>query len=154
VAVLALAGCSHIAVFAQPPAIANHATELRSAGHAQVEVEQGGTVAVSVDDVVNITIPGDEGSHLWGLVKIGTPVGWRRSAPERWSPAAAPTGPVATASRPARGPIRVGTQRRLDPGLLGIGLFGALGAVVARPAWRSAATAAAGRTSAPRSATS
>jgi len=131
VVALALAGCSHIAVFAQPQAIANHAAELRDTGHAQVEVEQGGTVAVSVDDAVSITIPGNERSHLWGLIKTGTPDQVETLSVGNLVAGCGPDRPDGDciAAR-AHDPIRVGTQRRLDPELFGVGLFGALVAVV------------------------
>jgi hypothetical protein len=57
-AAVALSGCTHVAVFAQPDAIARHAGEFATRGHARVEVEQGGTVSVSTDDPILLARPG------------------------------------------------------------------------------------------------
>ena len=129
--VLALSGCSHVAVFAQPRAIANHATELRGRGHAQIEIEQGGTVAVDAGDVVTIAIPGNETSHLWGLITTGTPDQIEELSIGTLVAGCGPDRPSddCLAAR-ARGPIRVGTRRRIDATQLAIGLFGALAASV------------------------
>jgi hypothetical protein len=128
---VALAGCAHVTVFAQPQAIASHAVALRGAGTAQVEVEQGGTVAVATGDLVDVTIPGDEQSHLWGLFTTGTPDQTQKLPVGTLVAGCGPDRPGGDclAAR-VRGPIRIGTQRRLDPAQLGIGLFGALTAVV------------------------
>ncbi|MDB4954820.1 MAG: hypothetical protein JWO36_2389 [Myxococcales bacterium] len=128
---LALAGCTHVAVYAQPPAIARHRAELAAGGYARIDVEQGGTVTVAADDLVNITIPGNERSHLWGLVKTGTPdevmqvtLGSFVSGCDGDG-----VGEACLAAR-ASGPIRVGMRREIDPAKLGIGLFGLLATVV------------------------
>lgn len=120
--VLALSGCSHVAVFAQPRAIANHATELRGRGYAQVEVEQGGTIAVDAADVVTIAIPGNETSHLWGLITTGTPDRIEELSIGTLVAGCGPDRPGSDclAAR-ARGPVRVGTQRRVDATQLAIG---------------------------------
>jgi hypothetical protein len=132
IAALALAGCSHTLAFAQPQALAKHATEFRSGnGYARVEVEDGGTAVVAADYVVDVTIPGNEESHLWGLVRTGVPDQTNQVSVGTLVAGCGPDRPGGDclAAR-VRGPIRVGMQRRLDPALFAIGLFGALGAAV------------------------
>jgi hypothetical protein len=130
-AILALAACAHLPVSTQSSVLVRHGDDFAGRGYAHVEVDEGGTVPVSADDHVVVTIPGNETSHLWGLIKTGTPdetrevtVGTFVAGCDRDG-----HGPDCLASR-TRGPIRVGTQRRLDPKLLAIGLFGALATVV------------------------
>lgn len=129
--VLALAGCSHVAVFAQPQAIASHATEFSGRGYARVELEQGGTLGVGASDLVDVTIPGNEKSYLWGLVKTGTPDQSQQITVDTLVAGCGPDRPGGDclAAR-VRGPIRIGMRRQLDPAQLGIGVFGALGAIV------------------------
>ena len=128
---VALAGCTHFDATAQPTTIARHGPELRAAGYARVEVEQGGTVSVAADDLVVVTLPGTERSHLWGLVKTGTPDETQKLTLGNFVAGctAEGRGPDCMAAR-ARGSIRVGRGRRLDPMGLGIGLFGLATTVV------------------------
>lgn len=130
-AAVVLSGCAHVAVFARPDAIARHAGELATRGNARVEVEQGGTVSVSVDDPIVVTLPGNERSYAWGLIKVGDPDQTQELSVGSFVAGCGPDGggPDCMASR-VRDSIRVGTQRHLDPRGLGIGLFGALAAVV------------------------
>lgn len=131
IAAVALSGCAHVAVFAQPDAIARHAGEFATRGHARVEVEQGGTVSVSTDDPIVITIPGDERSYAWGLIKVGVPDQTQKLSVGSFVAGCGPDGSGADcmASR-TRGSIRVGTQRHLDPGGLAIGVFGAVATII------------------------
>lgn len=119
---LVLAACTHVPLSAQPSALAAHAQEFTATGRARVEVDQGGTQVVRAEDVVAITIPGHQHSHLWGLVTTGTPDETREltirnlvtSCPECL------TSPTA---------IHVGERREIDPARLGVGLFGAAATV-------------------------
>jgi hypothetical protein len=130
-AAVALAGCVHPAAFAQPDAIARHASELAASGHAQVEVEQGGTVSVRSDDPIVVTIPGDERSYAWGLIKTGTPDQTQELSIGNFVAGCGPDGEgAACMARRTRGSIRVGTQRKLDPSGLAMGLFGAAATVI------------------------
>lgn len=130
-AAVALSGCTHVAVFAQPDAIARHAGELATVGHARVEVEQGGTVSVFADDPIVVTIPGNQQSYAWGLITIGVPDETQKLSVGNFVAGCGPdaSGPDCMASR-VRGSIRVGTQRHLDPSGLAIGLFGAIATAV------------------------
>ena len=129
VAVVALAGCAHVTAFAQPQAIVDHAREFRGAGYAQVDVEEGGTIPVAADTVLDVTIPGDEQHHLWGLITTGTPDRHEELTVGSFVAGCDQPGGDCMAAK-VRGPIRVGEQRRLDPSLFGIGLFGAAAAIV------------------------
>lgn len=129
-AVVALSGCAHVAVFAQPDAIARHAGELATRGHARIEVEQGGTVSVSVDDPIVVTIPGNERSYAWGLIEVGVPDQTEKLSVGNFVAGCGPDGSGACMASRVHDSIRVGTQRQLDPGGLAIGLFGALATAV------------------------
>jgi hypothetical protein len=130
-AVIVLAACVHVPVSTQSSVLVRHGDDFAGRGYAQVEVDEGGTVPVAADDRVVVTIPGNEESHLWGLIKTGTPddtreltVGSFLAGCDRDG-----RGPDCLAAR-TRGPIRVGTQRRLAPKLLAMGAFGALATAV------------------------
>ena len=103
-------------------ALATHAPDLAATGHARVEVEQGGTAVVDAEDVIAITIPGNEHHHLWGLVTTGHPDETRQLTIRNL--VAGCPGPDCLAER-ARGPVLVGTRKALDPARAGIGVFGA-----------------------------
>ena len=125
--VVVLAACAHVPVSTQPSTLALHAPELTANGRARIEVDQGGTQLVDAEDVVAITIPGNQRSHLWGLITTGKP-DETRSLTIRNLVSACP-GNDCLATR-AVGTIKVGERRQLDPARLGIGIFGA-GATVA-----------------------
>jgi hypothetical protein len=125
-ALMLVAGCTHVPLSTQPSLLAVHAPELTANGHARVEVDQGGTQNVSAEDVVAITLPGNQRSHLWGLVTTGTP-DETRELTIRNLVADCP-GDGCLASR-AAGTIHVGERREVDPARLGIGLFGAAATV-------------------------
>jgi hypothetical protein len=125
--VLVVAACTHVPLSTEPSTLALHAPELTANGRARVEVDQGGTQLVDAEDVVAITIPGNERHHLWGLVTTGKP-DETRSLTIRNLVAACP-GNDCLATR-AVGTIKVGERKQLDPARLGIGVFGA-GATVA-----------------------
>jgi len=122
-ALLPLAACTRTALWSQPSALATHAPELAATGHARVEVEQGGTAVVDAEDVIAITIPGNERHHLWGLVTTGHPDETRQLTIRNL--VAGCPGPDCLAER-ARGPILVGTRTAADPKRIGIGTFGAV----------------------------
>jgi hypothetical protein len=124
-----LAGCRHVSVTAQPSALARHSREFAAAGWARVDVEQGGTTVVNADDHVVYTIPGNQKSRLWGLVKTGRPDQTAEVTVGTFVAGCAAGSPDCLAQR-ATGSLTVGTRRELDPGKLGIFLFGALGAIV------------------------
>ncbi len=125
--VLLSSACVHVDTFAQPTALARHGDDLRATGTARVEVEQGGTVAVGADDVVQVVFPGTEESHLWGLVKTGTPDAAQAVTIANLVARCAPdaSGRDCLAGR-TRGPIRVGHRTRVDGARIGVGLFGAV----------------------------
>jgi hypothetical protein len=117
---LTCVGCAHVPVTAQPVALANHADELTTTGHARVEVEQGGTQLVTADDVVSVVLPGHQKSHLWGLVKTGRP-DESVTLTVRNLVAGCPD---CLATR-ATGHVDLGTRREIAPTYLAIGAFGA-----------------------------
>jgi hypothetical protein len=121
-ALMSLTACTHTPLWSQPTALANHAPELATSGHARIEVEQGGTALVDAEDVIAITIPGNQHSHLWGLVTTGHP-DETRELTIRNLVAGCP-GPDCLADR-ARGPVLVGTRTAVDPARVGMGIFGA-----------------------------
>ena len=123
------AACRHVAVTAQPAALARRGADFAAVGWARVEVEQGGVATVNADDHVVYTIPGNQQSHLWGLVKTGRPDETREVTVGTFVAGCA-TGDRGCIARSATGSIHVGTRRELDPGLLAIFAFGALGAIV------------------------
>lgn len=124
---LVLAACTHTALTAQPSTLAVHAAELDARGRATVEVDQGGTAQVRADDVVAITLPGNQRSYLWGLVTVGEP-DESRELTVRNLVAGCGQGGHCLAEH-AAGPVHVGTRRGLDPYRLAIGIFGALATV-------------------------
>lgn len=115
-----VAACAHVPVTAQPATLVAHAGEFRAQGYARVEVDQGGTAAVSGETVITIDVPGNERSHLWGLVKTGHP-----DQIEPMTIANFVAGCPACVATRAQGPIHVGERRELDGRLLALGLFGA-----------------------------
>lgn len=125
--VVVLAGCARVPLSTQPTTLALHAPELTANGRARVEVDQGGTLVVHADDVVAITLPGNEHRYLWGLVTTGTP-DETRTLTIRNLVTECP-GNDCLAAR-AVGPINVGERKRVDPARLAMGVFGA-GATVA-----------------------
>ncbi len=124
--VVVLTACTHVSLSTQPTTLALHTSELAAGGHARVEVDQGGTAVVDAEDVVAITIPGNQRSHLWGLITTGTP-DETRALTIRNLVAACP-GNDCLATR-AVGTVKVGERRELDPARLGIGVFGAAATV-------------------------
>ncbi|HUJ61358.1 MAG TPA: hypothetical protein VLX92_22795 [Kofleriaceae bacterium] len=130
-ALVALAGCTHTAVSAQPTALAAHAAELEALDRARVEVVQGGQFDVDGERVVSVTFPGNQRSHFWGLYKTGTP--------DR-SETITIHNLVASCARDGTGkdcalarlhdPISVGTRRSLDGRKLAMGLFGAVATAI------------------------
>ena len=120
--VLVLAACAHVPVSTQPSVLALHAPELAATGHARIEVDQGGTQLVEAEEVVAITLPGDERHYLWGLVTTGTP-DETRSLTIRNLITACP-GNDCLATR-AIGTIKVGERKQLDLARFGMGIFGA-----------------------------
>jgi hypothetical protein len=130
-ALLAIAACTHVAVSTQPGVLARHHDDLSGRGYTRIEVDQGGTIPISADDHVAVTIPGNERSYAWGLIKTGTPdetrevtIGTLVAGCDRDG-----HGADCLAARTA-GPIWVGTQRRFDGKLFAIGVFGALATAV------------------------
>lgn len=123
---IAASGCLHVATYAQPAMIARHGAELRVTGAARVEVEEGGTVAVGVDDVVQVIVPGTERSHLWGLVHTGRPdIAQAITLGNLVAGCDADArGPDCLAGK-ARGLLRVGHRTRVDAKRIAVGLFGA-----------------------------
>ena len=77
---------------------------------------------VDAEDVIAITIPGNERHHLWGLVTTGHPDETRQLTIRNL--VAGCPGPDCLAER-ARGPVLVGTRKALDRARAGIGVFGA-----------------------------
>src|SRR5262245_38266617 len=130
-AVLALAGCVHEAVSAEPRLIAAHREQLMAKGHARIPVIEGGTFAVDASERVVVRIPGNQRTHLWGLVKTGRPDATIEASIGELVANCGPdgAGPDCMAAR-ASGQVRVGTRSRLDPKGLAIFLFGAAGLTV------------------------
>ena len=126
-----LVGCRHVPVYATAPELARHREQFAITGFARVNVEQGGTHSVAAVDRVVVTIPGNQRSHLWGFVRTGRPtqveevtIGTLVSGCD-----ADARGADCLAAR-VQGMLRVGKRRELDPAMLGVGAFGALGVVV------------------------
>jgi hypothetical protein len=125
-ALVVLAACTHVPLSTEPSTLALHAPELAANGRARVEVDQGGTQVVDAEDVVAITLPGHQRSHLWGLVTTGRPDETRELTIRNLVAGCPGDGCLATR---AAGSIHVGERRRVDPARLGIGAFGAAATV-------------------------
>jgi hypothetical protein len=121
-ALVLVAACTHVSLSAQPSTLAEHAQEFAANGRARIEVDQGGTQVVSAEDVVAITIPGHQHSHLWGLITTGKPDETRELTIRNLV-----TGCPECLASPTS--IHVGERRELDPARLGIGVFGAAATV-------------------------
>lgn len=117
-----VAACTHVPLSAQPSAFALHAPELSANGRARIEVDQGGTQLVDAEDVVAVTIPGNQRSHLWGLITTGRPDETRELTIRNMVTSC----PECLATHTS---IHVGERRHLDPARLGIGVFGAAATV-------------------------
>jgi hypothetical protein len=76
-------------------------------------------------------IPGDQESHLWGLVTTGRPDEIRELTVGSFLTGCArdATGADCLAAR-THAPIAIGTQRRLDATTLVIGVFGAIATTI------------------------
>jgi hypothetical protein len=123
---LALAACAHVPLSAQPGAIARHADELAARGHAEIEVEEGGTAHVASADRISVRIPGNEQSYLWGLVTTGSPDRYQDLTIGSFVAGCGPAGGPDCLARRLTDPIHIGTRRVLDPTRVGIGVFGAI----------------------------
>jgi hypothetical protein len=130
-AIVALAACAHVPVSTQSSVLVHHHDDFAGRGYAQVEVDEGGTVPVSTDDHIVVTVPGNETSHLWGLIKTGTPDDTREVSVGTFIAGCDRDGhgPDCLAAR-TRGAINVGTQRRFDATRFAIGVFGAIATAV------------------------
>ena len=124
---VALAGCAHLPLSTEPSQIARHADEIEAHGAADVEVDQGGTERVLAEDVVSVTLPGNQRSHLWGLVTTGHP-DETRTLTIRNLVSGCEGGRPCLATR-AVGPVDVGTRRALDPRRAWLGVFGAFATI-------------------------
>ncbi len=125
--IIVLASCVNVPLSTQPSTLALHAPELTASGRARVEVDQGGTQIVDAEDVVAITLPGNEHQYLWGLVTTGKPDETRLLTIRNLVTAC--PGNECLASR-AVGAIKLRERKQFDATRFGIGVFGA-GATVA-----------------------
>lgn len=131
---IAVAACAPVPLTAQPPTLAEHAAELATsgAGRADVEVDQGGTRRVFRDDVVAVVLRGNQKSHLWGLVKTGTPDQATSLTVGELVAGCDDTGTNrGCALARIDGPIQVGTRQRFDAARAGVFLFGLAATTVA-----------------------
>jgi hypothetical protein len=127
----AVAACVHVPLTAQPPAIAAIAPELADSGRADVPVDQGGSRRVFRDDVVSVTLRGNQRSHLWGLVKLGTPDDTQTMTLGELVAGCDATGRNrGCALAKVDTSIAVGTRERVDPARVGMFAFGALATTV------------------------
>jgi hypothetical protein len=131
VVVVAVAACRHVPVYTRPDLLVRHADDFAERGYARVDVVQGGTVGVTAEKHVDVLIPGNERSHLWGLIKTGTPDETRDVTVGTLVAGCGPTnhGPNCLASR-AQGEILIGERRELDVTRLATGLFGVVAATM------------------------
>jgi hypothetical protein len=122
---IVLAACKQVPVRAMPMEIVRHRAEFQQRGFARVDVVEGGTIAVDSERELAMTIPGNQKSYAWGLVKKGQPtyttvikVGDLLAECDEQG-----RGAKCLASRVV-GPSEIGIRRKVDPKLVAIGLFG------------------------------